>query len=89
MVEHEDVFDDLWLAPKMRGRRRLTWRHLLAVTTALLVAALMIVLLWPYVVITLPSGAGAPDRRQCQTLAGGYSRGWPCSVPLVRSRRAL
>ena len=32
------------------------WRHLLAVTTALLVALLMIVVLWPYVVITVPSG---------------------------------
>ena len=32
------------------------WCHLLAVTTALLVALLMIVVLWPYVVITVPSG---------------------------------
>ena len=88
MVEYDDVLEDLWLAPKMRGRRRFTWRHLWAVAIAP-VAAPMIVLPWPYVVITLPSGAGAPDRRQCQTLAGGYSRGWPCSVPLVRSRRAL
>ena len=44
------------LAPKKRGWRGFIWRHLLAVTTALLVALLMIVVLWPYVVITVPSG---------------------------------
>jgi regulator of protease activity HflC (stomatin/prohibitin superfamily) len=56
MAEYEDVLDDLWLAPKKRGLRSFIWRHLPAVTTAFLVVALMIVLLWPYVVITVPSG---------------------------------
>src|SRR6476660_5700317 len=44
------------LAPKKRGWRSFIWRHLAAVTTALLVGLLMIVVLWPYVVITVPSG---------------------------------
>jgi regulator of protease activity HflC (stomatin/prohibitin superfamily) len=57
MAEYEDVLDDPWPAPKKRGPRSFIWRHLQAVTTALLVVALMIVLLWPYVVITVPSGS--------------------------------
>jgi regulator of protease activity HflC (stomatin/prohibitin superfamily) len=44
------------LAPRKRGWQSFIWRPLPAVTTALLVAALTIVLLWPYVVITVPSG---------------------------------
>jgi hypothetical protein len=47
MAEYEDVLDDAWLAPKKRGPRSFIWRHLPAVTTALLLVALMIVLLWP------------------------------------------
>ena len=56
MARYEDLLDAEPLAPKKRGWRGLIWRHLLAVTTALLVALLMIVVLWPYVVITVPSG---------------------------------
>jgi regulator of protease activity HflC (stomatin/prohibitin superfamily) len=44
------------LAPKKRSWRSFIWRHLPAVTTAVLVALLMIVVLWPSVVITVPSG---------------------------------
>ena len=56
MARYEDLLDAEPLAPKKRGWRGFIWRHLLAVTTALLVALLMIVVLWPYVVITVPSG---------------------------------
>jgi prohibitin 2 len=56
MARYEDVFDEEPLAPKKRGWRSFIWRHLPAVTTALLVALLMIVVLSPYVVITVPSG---------------------------------
>jgi hypothetical protein len=56
MTRYEDV---LPLAPKKRGWRSFIWRHLLAVTTTLLVALLMIVVLWPYVVITVPSRLSA------------------------------
>ena len=56
MVKYEDVLDELQLAPKKRGWRSFIWRHLPAVTTALLVALLMIAVLWPSVVITVPSG---------------------------------
>jgi prohibitin 2 len=52
----EDLLYAEPLAPKKRGWRGFIWRHLLAVTTALLVALLVIVVLWPYVVITVPSG---------------------------------
>jgi regulator of protease activity HflC (stomatin/prohibitin superfamily) len=56
MARYEDLLDEEPLAPRKRGWRRFIWRHLLAVTTSLLVALLMIVVLWPYVVITVPSG---------------------------------
>jgi prohibitin 2 len=56
MARYEDVLDEEPLAPKKRGWRSLVWRHLPAVTTTILVALLMIVVLWPYVVITVPSG---------------------------------
>ena len=56
MAKYEDLLDELQLTPKKRGWRSFIWRHLPAVTTALLVALLMIVVLWPYVVITVPSG---------------------------------
>jgi regulator of protease activity HflC (stomatin/prohibitin superfamily) len=56
MVKYEDALDELQLAPKKRGWRSFIWRHLPAVTTALLVALLMIAVLWPSVVITVPSG---------------------------------
>ena len=56
MAEYEDLLDDPWLAPKKRGLRSFIRRNLPAVATALLVVALIIVLLWPSVVVTVPSG---------------------------------
>src|SRR4029077_16541370 len=58
MARYEDLLDEEPLAPRKRGWRSFIWRHLAAVTTALLVALLMIVVLGPYVVITVPSGRG-------------------------------
>ena len=55
MARYEDLLDEEPPAPK-RGWRSFVWRHLPAVTTSLLVALLMIVVLWPNVVITVPSG---------------------------------
>ena len=56
MARYEDLLNEEPLAPRKRGWRSFIWRHLLAVTTSLLVALLMIVVLWPFVVITVPSG---------------------------------
>ena len=56
MARYEDLLDEEPLAPRKRGWRSFIWRHLLAVITSLLVALLMVVVLWPYVVITVPSG---------------------------------
>ena len=53
MARYEDM---LPLAPE-RGRRSFIWRNLPALITALLVVLLLIGLLWPYVVITVPSGS--------------------------------
>jgi regulator of protease activity HflC (stomatin/prohibitin superfamily) len=55
MARYDDLLDEEPPAPK-RGWRSFVWRHLPAVTTSLLLALLMIVVLWPYVVITVPSG---------------------------------
>jgi regulator of protease activity HflC (stomatin/prohibitin superfamily) len=55
MARYEDLLDEEPPAPK-RGWRSFVWRHLPAVTTSLLVALLMIVVLWPNVFITVPSG---------------------------------
>ena len=55
MARYEDLLDEEPPAPK-RGWWSFVWRHLPAVTTSLLVALLMIVVLWPNVVITVPSG---------------------------------
>jgi regulator of protease activity HflC (stomatin/prohibitin superfamily) len=56
MANYEDVLDDPWIAPKKRGWWSFIWRHLPALTTALLVAALTTVVLWPFMVVTVPSG---------------------------------
>ena len=56
MARYEDLLDEEPLAPNKGGWRSFVWRHMPAVTTTILVALLMIVVLWPYVVITVPSG---------------------------------
>jgi prohibitin 2 len=42
--------------PKKRGWWRFVWRHLPGISFSLMVVLLLIVVLWPYVVITVPSG---------------------------------
>jgi len=56
MARYDDLLDEEPQAPVRRGLRSFILRHLPAVTTAVLVGLLMIVVLWPYVVITVPSG---------------------------------
>jgi regulator of protease activity HflC (stomatin/prohibitin superfamily) len=56
MARYDDLLDEEPQAPSKRGLRSFVWRHLPAVTTGVLVGLLMIVVLWPYVVITVPSG---------------------------------
>ena len=56
MARYDDLLDEEPLTPRKRGWRSLILRHLPAVTTSLLLALLMIVVLWPNVVITVPSG---------------------------------
>jgi regulator of protease activity HflC (stomatin/prohibitin superfamily) len=55
MAKYPQSIDDL-KPPQRRGWRRYVWRHLPALSVLLLSALLIIVVLWPYVVITIPSG---------------------------------
>jgi regulator of protease activity HflC (stomatin/prohibitin superfamily) len=56
MARYDDLLDEEPLAARQRGWRSFIWRHLPALTTSFLVALLLIVALWPFVVITVPSG---------------------------------
>ncbi len=56
MANYPQSIDDLKALPRQRGWRRYLWRHLPALSVLLLSAILIIVVLWPYVVITIPSG---------------------------------
>jgi prohibitin 2 len=42
--------------PKKRGWWRFVWRHLPGIAFSLMVTLLLVIVLWPYVVITVPSG---------------------------------
>ena len=42
--------------PKKRGWWRFVWRHLPGISFSLMVTLLLVIVLWPYVVITVPSG---------------------------------
>jgi regulator of protease activity HflC (stomatin/prohibitin superfamily) len=42
--------------PKKRGWWRFVWRHLPGISFSLMVTLLLVIVLWPYVVITIPSG---------------------------------
>ncbi len=55
MANYPQSIDDLKALPRQRGWRRYLWRHLPALSVLLLSAILIIVVLWPYVVITIPS----------------------------------
>jgi prohibitin 2 len=56
MVRYAEFLDEKPLPPKGRGWRRFLRRHLPGLSVTLMATLLMIVVLWPYVVITVPSG---------------------------------
>jgi prohibitin 2 len=55
MAKYPEYLDDLPAPPRRRWARRLT-RHLPGVAVMVLMSLLAIVVLWPYTVITVPSG---------------------------------
>jgi regulator of protease activity HflC (stomatin/prohibitin superfamily) len=56
MVRYAEFLDEKPLPAKGRGWRRFLRRHLPGLSVTLMTTLLMIVVLWPYVVITVPSG---------------------------------
>jgi prohibitin 2 len=55
MASYPETLDDL-SPPRRRGWRRYLARHLPGVSVLSMMALLVVVVLWPYVVITVPSG---------------------------------
>jgi regulator of protease activity HflC (stomatin/prohibitin superfamily) len=55
MVMYPESLDDT-PPPRKRGWLRFVWRHLPGIAFSLMVTLLLVVVLWPYVVITVPSG---------------------------------
>src|SRR3974390_781743 len=56
MASYPETIDDLVPPPQRRGWRRFLLRHLPGVSFIVLLGLLIAVVLWPYVVITVPSG---------------------------------
>lgn len=56
MAKYPESLDEMPPAPEKRRWRRFLGRHLPSVSLALMVALLVAVLLYPYVIITVPSG---------------------------------
>jgi regulator of protease activity HflC (stomatin/prohibitin superfamily) len=56
IVRYPASIDDLAPAPRRRGRWRYITRHLPGLSVAVLMAMLAAVVLWPYIVINVPSG---------------------------------
>jgi prohibitin 2 len=56
MASYPQSIDDLAPPPQKRGWRRFLVRHLPGLSFVVLVGLLIVVVLWPYVVITVPSG---------------------------------
>jgi prohibitin 2 len=57
MASYPETIDDLAPPPQRRGLRRFLVRHLPGLSFIVLVGLLIAVVLWPYVVITVPSGS--------------------------------
>jgi regulator of protease activity HflC (stomatin/prohibitin superfamily) len=57
MASYPQSIDDLAPPPPRRGWRRSLLRHLPGLSFLILVGLLIVVVLWPYVVITVPSGS--------------------------------
>ncbi len=56
MASYPQSLDDLSPPPRRRGWWRLVWRHLPGFSVIVMICLLIVVVLWPYVVITVPSG---------------------------------
>src|SRR6201981_1175235 len=56
MASYPETIDDLAPPPQRRGWRRFLVRHLPGLSFIVLLGLLIAVVLWPYVVITVPSG---------------------------------
>jgi regulator of protease activity HflC (stomatin/prohibitin superfamily) len=55
MASYPETLDDL-PPPRRRGWWRHVWRHLPSLSVIVMMCLLVVVVLWPYVVITVPSG---------------------------------
>ena len=56
MARYPESIDDLSPPPRKRGRLRYFLRHLPGLSATLLLAILVAIVLWPYMVINVPSG---------------------------------
>jgi prohibitin 2 len=56
MASYPESLDDLPPPPRRRGWWRHVWRHLPSLSVIVMMCLLVVVVLWPYVVITVPSG---------------------------------
>ena len=56
MASYPESLDDLPPPPRRRGWLRHIWRHLPSLSVIVMMCLLVGVVLWPYVVITVPSG---------------------------------
>jgi prohibitin 2 len=57
MASYPESIDDLAPPPAKRGWRRYFLRHLPGLSFVTLVGLLIVIVLWPYVIITVPSGS--------------------------------
>ena len=83
MASYPESIDDLAPPPQKRGWRRFLVRHLPGLSFVVLVGLLIAVVLWPYVVITVPSGhVGVLWKRFNGSIctAGAGSAAAPCST---------
>ncbi len=56
MAKYPQSIDDLPPVPRQRGVMHRLWRHVPGISVMVMSALLVTVVLWPYVVITIPSG---------------------------------
>ncbi len=68
MVKNPESLDEQPPPPKRRGWRRFLWRHLPGLSVTLLTTLFLIVVLWPYVVITVPSDRWVSFGTDCSGL---------------------
>jgi regulator of protease activity HflC (stomatin/prohibitin superfamily) len=56
MASYPESLDDLPTPPRRRRWRRHVWRHLPSLSVIVMMCLLIVVVLWPFIVITVPSG---------------------------------